>query len=480
MKKLKNNKIDLAVIVLIIIYSFAIWWPTRFLPYHWDSAGYVINAARQFLKNNFSTLIPEVGLVFAHPPLFNLGLAFIWKLFGINFLVSHLYVAVYLPILMISTYFIGKKIKDWQVGLTSSFLVGMVAIVVSEYGLVYLDLPLAALVAVGFALSFYQKYIISGIFISIAVLFKVPAVLILPAIFLPFFDDKKLRKNWQFYFSLWLPVLFLGIWLWYHYQETGWLLFKPDRPSPRPRNFSQFIDSFFFVCKHFFVTQGKWLITLVGALSMFLLFLNNNLKKAFETRIIQLFTVILTGVLFYTWAGEFALRYGIFMLPAFVVLVMYFLKISLKYEELFFVVSVVCGILLIINWHPKLKLTEKYEFRASEDMSYQDFIKIGKAAAQFLEINFPQAVIYGSFPESYQVSQPYQGYVRRAFEFHQCMDFKIENRLQILYLHPYSPGQYYCRLLIEKVANRPLKRFESNGKWMELYLVTASPSAQIK
>jgi len=58
---------------------------------------------------------------------------------------------------MASTYFIGKKVANPTLGILAAFLVGVIPAVIAEYGIIYLDLPAAALATLGVALYLYQN-----------------------------------------------------------------------------------------------------------------------------------------------------------------------------------------------------------------------------------------------------------------------------------------------------------------------------------
>jgi 4-amino-4-deoxy-L-arabinose transferase-like glycosyltransferase len=472
---------DLVAVFILITYSLIVWWPTRLLPYHWDSAGYIINAAKDFTAKNFSTLIPDVGLEFAHPPLFTIGLAIIWKVFGESILVSHLTEFIFLPILLISTYFIGKRFLSSGISLLAAILVGLTPVVVAEYGLIYIDLPVAALVTLGLCLWMREKYLLAGLVVSMATMIKIPAILILGIFGLDIFKEKKvkLKQSWKFYLGLFLPLVFLTGWLVYHYNARGWLLIHPNRLGQKAKYDSGLFSNLVFVGNVFFISQGKWILAMSGFIATFYLYLKDGIKKAFNFPVIQLVSVFVLGTVFYAYMGEFGLRYGIFMLPAFVLSVLYFINSAFgKHSNLTWLCGIIFSLFLLFNWHPKIPPTSKYEYRPSEDLSYQDIIKIGREAAAYIQANYPSAVVYGSFPEGYQVTQPYQGYVSKTFEFYECKDFKFDpDKTQVVYVHPYSPFQMYCRLLLEQIPVRPLKHIESNGKWLELYKVEASVSA---
>ncbi len=101
---------DLIVAFAIFAYALIMWWPTKNLPYHWDSAGFVINSAKHLFETNFQPLV-NPSLAYAHPPLITATLALMWKLFGQSPLISHLVTFPFLPTLMMGVYFIGKKLS---------------------------------------------------------------------------------------------------------------------------------------------------------------------------------------------------------------------------------------------------------------------------------------------------------------------------------------------------------------------------------
>lgn len=471
--------IDWLTLFSVILFSYFIWLPTKNLPYHWDSAGFIIVAARNLLNTNFHPFVAAFS-DFAHPPLFVASLALIWKIFGNNFLNSHILMFPFLPILMFCTYLIGRKLNDLSLGITSAFLVGSIPFVISEYGQIYIDLPMAALVTLSITAFFYKNNWLAAIFLSLAVLTKMPAFILFPIyLFVTFIQNKNL-KNWKAYIPFALPLMTLCIWLAYHYSVTGWLLSIPGRHNSIPKTPDQFLRSSIFVSKAFFINQSRFLLTILGIGSAIYLKLKNKLDFNNPLLILLIITNFL-GVLFFIILGEFGSRYGIFLLPAFVLSFLYFWQKTINNNWIFGGTSGVICLMFIFSWHPKISSTQNYEFLPSDNLSYQDIITIGQYASKFLEINYSSAKIYGAFPEVYQLTQPFQGYVDKPLNFNFCNNFKVDARLnQIIYIHPYSPTQMACRQILDKVSVSPINHFEFNGKWVELYLVDATKSAQLK
>lgn len=125
-------------------------------------------------------------------------------------------------------------------------------------------------------------------------------------------------------------------------------------------------------------------------------------------------------------------------------------------------------------------MSNRFEFRPSDDLSYQDIIKIGQNSAKFIENRYANAEIYGAFPEIYQLTQPFQGYVSKPLDFKLCNEFNLNpHRTQILYIHLYSPIQLSCQKVLNYSSVKLLSRFTANGKWLEIYSIDATASVKI-
>ena len=99
-------------------------------------------------------------------------------------------------------------------------------------------------------------------------------------------------------------------------------------------------------------------------------------------------------------------------------------------------------------------------------------IRVNQQAIKFLENNYNNYQIYGSDPEIYYLTQDYQGYVSRPLQFKYCTEFAYQKGQSVIfYRHLYTPMQLECEALINKLPAIPLKIFEVNGKWIQLFMV---------
>lgn len=475
MSRVKAYQFDVIVIGLILVFSLIVWWPTRVLPYHWDSAGFVINSARKLLASNFSPLIvPDSD--FAHPPLFIATLAMVWKLFGQNLISSHLLMLPSLPIYLISVYYLAKRLFNREVAVGTALLCATTPVVLAEYGLIYIDLPMAALNVLGLAFWTHKKYVIGTVIFTLAALIKLPVLGIVVGLFL----WHTIKKEYKLLIFLVAPFVFVGLWLVYHHNIEGWWIAIPNRLSQSPNTIETLIASLIFFTSKFFLDHGRIYLTISGLAGIGYLIFKGRQKVA---NMYILFVLLVCGSILFVLSGEFGARYGIFLYPLWYSICVYaiFTVCKILHIQRFFIVII--GILVVVyitNWHPKTPASRSYEFRPSENFAYRDMIEIGMQMSTFAQKQFPKAVYYGGFPEVYQLTQPYQGYVRSPLTFYQCQNFSLDPALQqIIIFHPYSPSQLACNSWLARLFVIPLARFEQNGKWTELLLVNATESAKI-
>ena len=479
----KASKENWLFISILLVYSLLHWWPTRNLPYHWDSAGFVINTVVNFIDTNFTQLVGH-QLGYAHPMLIPLTVALTWKIFGHTLLVSHLVMLPFLPMLLISTYYIGKKISNSYTGFLSALLVGVTPVVFVEYGLIYLDLPMSAFATLAVALWLYNKKIWSMIALSLSIWAKLPGILILPSIFIYNWVKEKEKRNptkwnWNNYLPLIIPVIAFLAWITYHYWVTGWALIKPEVMDNLPKS-NNSIQKIVHALNITFLDQTRGFMSLVLIASSLFLKSKNRLNQIITPISITLLSLLIISTIFFSKMLEYGARYSIFLIPPLAVLSVFsLLKASNNKKIVTITVAAILFYSVITMWNPKTP-TQNWEFSPKKDLSYIDLIKIGQQAATYLSQNYPNAKIYGYFPENYQITQPYQGYIDQALDFTVCTEFKyIPDQTQIMYLHAYTPYQQVCKQIIEKIPSRRLKRFESNGKWLELHLFDSTASATL-
>jgi 4-amino-4-deoxy-L-arabinose transferase-like glycosyltransferase len=454
-------------VAFAVVYSVVVWWPTRDLPYHWDSASFVVDASRDLLATHFHPLVAGRS-DFAHPPLFVALLALAWKLFGDSRLVSHLLVLPALPAAMIAAYRLGTRVCDRAVGASAAALFGGVAVVVAEYGQVYMDLPVAAALAWGLVAWVEQRRALACVLFCLAALAKIPAPLTVPgALLVAVIADRRTRRDARAIGALLAPFAVEIAWLAYHRAATGWTLSR--RPIGMPRGPADFAGALGLVFARLLLGQWRWVLLAAALAAIVWVRVRRRQSIAVEP-VAPLVLVVAAGVLFFGIAGEFGLRYGIYLLPAYFVAALYFVRRAIPRALPLVAGAALLFALFVTTWHPRVPLTSSYVFHPDEDLAYLDLISIGQRSASWLERKRPDAEIYGAGPESYQLTEPWQGYVNAPLHFSWCKAFERHpDRTQIVVVHGYHPQQPLCRRITEELGATPIRHYESGGKWLELY-----------
>lgn len=467
---------DLIAFTVVIIFSIVIWWPSRYLPYFWDGAGYLINTAYDFY-NSTSPFLISLHTNFAHPPLFPLLLSIVWRLFGDTRLVSHLVMFPFLPMMLISTYYLVKKILPTTLAIFATTLVALSPTVIAEYINVYVDLPSAALITAGLCLLVYKKWFPSVIFLTLSLLIKLPMFTLIPIFYL------LLPKNKRLY--LLLPIVTIGIWLIYHYQMTGWLFNEPIRNIEYAKTLTQFFNSFLTFIVEFFIAQGRyvWLLMLIVGGSI--IKTNHYKINSQHLTYLKAFSLgILATAVFYIFTAEIAPRYLLYVTPIYALLVSYavfYILTQLSKNKILQVIILIIPVsILLFYWRPSLQPTTKYDFLAPYNLHVYDYIHSFRQLSATLELIAPNAEIYGGFPEVQMLTEPHQGYVSKPLDFRACNQYAFKPEVsQYIVAHPYAPSQLNCAELLGQIKVIPQARFENNGIWVELYQVDATQSAQL-
>jgi hypothetical protein len=352
-----------------------------------------------------------------------------------------------------------------------------VPVVVAEYGMIYVDLPMAALTVFGMAMLLYDKYLLAGVLLSLAVLIKLPAIFMLPCVMFFLWKKNQGKKNaWQgrHLLAVGLPAVVFGLWLVFHHSTMGWWLTKPELAAEvAPRSLNNSLAMMMHVMRTTLADQSRIVLLLMGAFGSLSLYRKKKFRNLSNlyTQTLLLWLVSVMGAFVFMY--EFNNRYAIFIFPALTALCLYVVRVRYGYRGLR-ISGALISILFILSFRPNIDRNTP-AFNAPKDMHYKDMIKIGAMAASFVESEYKEAIVFGDFPENYQLTEPYQGYVSEGIEFFKCDDFiKNDGRDQLIYVHLYTPGQSACHKLVKMNRVSLLREFESNDKWVKIFILHKS------
>ncbi len=482
---------DLLALIFIIVFSLVIWWPYRFLPYFWDSSGLIIDAAHDLANRNFLPWVIGISHDFARPPLLMTFLGLSWKVFGQTPLASHLVMWPFLPILLYSTYLIAKKIS-LPLPIVPAVIVGSMPFVLAEYLNIQLDLPMAAFSTAAIAAAVYSQSLAMSILLSIAVLTKETGLLVIPGLLIffavqvkqeslmPWLDLLKSKVFLTKAIYLCIPVLVFTLHLIYHQWVLGWFLVSPDRPMRSSLNLGFLSESIQFVLHQIMFSQGRGLISCLGLGSFIWGLFSFRIRRHLTHSIYILsIAIVITGVLFFATFGEFALRYGVYLMPFYIIMLLYpIFLVSRQYlrQMPYLPTLVIFLIHLFVSYshiHPtQSDMDRGFIFSPPDDMQMLDMTSVNQQAYQYLSTNFPAAAIYGAFPENLQLTQTYQGYVSTPLQFSECpreTSLPETPTSKIIYFHLYSPVQRNCGNLLLWHEHTLIKQFVQNGKWVAIF-----------
>jgi 4-amino-4-deoxy-L-arabinose transferase-like glycosyltransferase len=459
--------IDAAVTAAFVAYGIVMWWPTRNLPYFWDAAGLVVPAAREMLTHGFFPLVLGGHAYYAHPPLFVVLLALAWRIFGESRVVAHALILPFLPMAMRATYGIGARLHDRLLGFAAAVLFGATAVTLCELGQIYFDLPVAAVAACALLAWVSERPLLAGFVFAIAAWMKVPAATLPLGLAGALAIDRARRCDLRRWVGLAIPLAATVVWFVYHHHVTGWWIAAATKPMWVPSGMSAIAHRAVVFPRIVFLERYRVFLVALAAVGAVV---HWRKRKPLPGRELAVLAACIAAPMTLFIASTFLTRYALLLFPA------EFLFALLLARRAFSTrVFVLCTSALlaafITTWHPKIPLTSAYELTPREDFSYLDMIWIGERASAYLESKHADAEIFGGFLEWYELSDPRNGYVSRALDLRGCDRFSPTTAEQLVILNAYSPEEKLCHVVTEKTGARPVTRFQSNGKWLEIWRV---------
>lgn len=477
-----QNTLFVLFVTIMLLLGLMLLYPIRLLPYHLDAASRIVNPTQSLIDRQYQPLaVPELGT--QQPPLFFVYLAQLWNLFGSTQTVTHLSMLPIYVLLTTSTFLLSKKYSNTTTAIVTSFAIGLTPVIVTSFQLV--SLPLAATSFTLSTLYFVKQkqWLAASVMCVIGSLIHVSGLIAL--IFLLLNTSTRYKQDKKpFQLSLGALVAVIG-WFLYHYSVAGWLFISPDVPIQFPP-FSIGISYAIYALKLSLISQNLWVASLFLIPSLIWL----RIKKVItfeQDPLYQLIILFLGGVgLYYGTMGGFNFLQISLIVPLLLIAtshVLYHLtQTDVLEQQIQWITPVFMAIILFVGltqWNINNATAQGFYVTPDASLAYQDVIYVSRQAAAYLEANYPDATIYGGYPEVYQLTQPIHGYVTEKLNFAGCSQYQPQStNQQIIFTHLYHASQEYCQDLLESVDELPLETFQHDGKWIRLYSITsASESA---
>jgi hypothetical protein len=275
---------------------------------------------------------------------------------------------------------------------------------------------------------------------------------------------------------LWsIPLFILFFWFFYHKIVSGWWLIIPGRELGGGYGMS--LARVEMVFKFLFFEQWRNILTFLIIFSGIGVFFRKDIREYFQN--LKIFLIFLIPVITALFFGltEFLHRYIIFGLPFFYLLFFYclarfFLERQIKEQiSIFGATTLILLLLFSSSWDNHRQITNWHFPPLEENLEYLDVIATGKEMASFIEKYYPEAVVWTAFPSDYMLSEPFQHYVSKPIEVHDCSNYKKGDRVDLIVFHLLSPPQRNCLWMIQELRATLLIPFGKDGKWMQIYRV---------
>ncbi len=548
------------------------------LPYYWDDIYPYVSASVYSATHGLTPLL--YGIDASHPPFFPMTLASSFFIFGINSTVARIMIIIFAGLSIFLTYIIGREFFDQTTGIISSLLLMSTPLFLSQSSIPQITVLEIALFLVTFYFFLSKKYVLFSISCSLLLLTKeififVPFLSLFIFIYTNRFDIKKI-------FLILFPLIIFLLWMLSNNYIYGWFL-APYGAEIVHSSPLYILANFLLISKYLFFDDFRWVLSFIvialpaidikkpiclinfkNILKIFIIFLfffflfsffslifskyfsivfknfsiyllefdrfkfplslaltiillsfkkffSFWINKKYLTIILFIFSSILLSS-FFPWLP----RYSLFIIPLYLLLSANILSktISNKY----FLVSLVL-VLIFFSIHSLNGNRESIGFWLENNYEFLDYIKVRQEASDYLVDKHIGKSILASYPEFFDLSYIWVGYIDTKKPFHlegisyyefsepdisifqkpfgtNFNDRRVtrtvndENNYEIIYINKsaidwnnldlvyYSPQSYnlFFSNLEELKTERNLdinllKKFSSNGKYVEIYEV---------
>lgn len=233
---------------IISIFYLLLFWLSKDFPFFWDNIFFSSKTAHHFLENGLSSIILPPEWDGGHPPFWGTYIALGWKILGRELWVAHL---MMLPILIglgyqvyrLADYFLGPKYK-WlglAIGILEPTVLAQSTMVGPEICMLFAFL-------LGLNAILRKNYLWLFPATCILVLINTRGVILCGLLFLILILVIHHRKEiFKFkYLEYFISAaLIFAIWIYYHWDQTGYLLGHPDSSHAAHRGISSLKNIFF-------------------------------------------------------------------------------------------------------------------------------------------------------------------------------------------------------------------------------------------
>ncbi len=257
-------------------------WLVRNNPFFWDTVQLASKHAHFFYETDFQSLILPREIDSGHPPLFGMYLAAAWQLFGKTVAVSHF---AMLPFLLGIVFFlqkIGEKLLGKRNAIWLMLLCFADPVLLGQAVLISPDVVLVCCFLMSLWAIWSGKSALLGLGIIGVGLVSMRGMMLGVALFFFSLFCSNEKIGFSLFFKRLIPFLpgglLAGGYLFYHWQQTGWIGYHADStwaPSFERVDFQGFVRNCAVLVWRF-LDFGRVILWVVLALFSFALFKANS------------------------------------------------------------------------------------------------------------------------------------------------------------------------------------------------------------
>lgn len=265
--------------------------------YHYTFAERIYEAGKRIPSNPIYAQYPKLDYFYSDVPLWHGLLAGLWRTMGYpSAILAQGYQILYFLILVVSSYFLGKKLYGEKVGVMGMVLTLSSPLVAAFSILLYLDIPVSAWAMFSLWMLHRGKLFFTGIGVGAMLLTKINGLLLLPgfAIIIFLYSKPRWIDKIKAFLSVGLPALMINLPELY-FRKTHFGFFYYIAPKYIPKEGPP--GSFIFEPSSLYLQPGN-LIIYLGVVLWICLFLYFS-KKLIEKKDLFLWIPIGTYLLLF-------------------------------------------------------------------------------------------------------------------------------------------------------------------------------------
>jgi 4-amino-4-deoxy-L-arabinose transferase-like glycosyltransferase len=456
------------------------------LAYFWDELGQFVPAALDILHDG--AWIPHSTVPNAHPPGVMAYLALVWRIAGYSITATRLSMLALAAAAVIFTFFLSRELSLHRAPsiLAVVFLL-LDPLFYTQSMLAQLDMP--AMLFTVLALLFFLADRHTAAAACTALVLSKETGAVLPLILIIVLYRDPARSKYAAYYLA--PFAALAIWFFALWHSTGYIFGDPGFEhyniaySLNPVRASVALLRRFF---YLFIDDFRW----VGSLAILMAWKRSNIFSTRAWKIIWGF--IASHILLVSLLGGAVLeRYLLPVLPlVYIAMGTAFQLVRPRWRYLG-VTALASGLFAGLFLNPP------FPFPYENNLAVVDFVRLHRAAAQFLEKSYPGKTVYTAWPLTQALRNPAFGYVDRAMSAAETSDLRFSTLtalnprsvdLLVLYSRTWEPSwgvlqwpvlrdflsrfyEYEREMTPAEVHQRfglvSVQRWARRGQWIEIF-----------